>query len=177
MKRIVILAGLLFSTAAIAADLPSRTAPMPPQRPVFTEPTNPFFVGVHVGATFSNDNYRIGDDQNYNINVRGGWEFSPYARLEANYDYSYNTYSPFTTNTVTGNLIGQYRFGSVVPYVLAGVGYRWSGFSDQFVYNFGGGVRYEITRQVEADLRYRYIADNDNRYNQNVVTLGLNYKF
>lgn len=176
MKSVAFIAGLFATTAAVAADLPARSAPVAPVRQVVYEPTYPFFVGVHVGGTFLNSNYNL-NDANVNGNLRGGVELNRFTRVEVNYDYSHDSVSQFRTNTVTGNLIGQYRFGPVVPYVLGGIGYRWSGFKDEFVYNFGGGVRYEFTSRIEADLRYRYITDRDRRFDQSVVTAGLNYKF
>ena len=176
MKSLIILAGLFLSTAAIAADIPSRNAPQSPARPIFVEIVKPFFVGVHAGTTNYNQNL-WSDNTEFRANVRGGYEFSPYARVEANYDYGYSDVSAFRTNTVTGNLIGQYRFGSVVPYVLVGGGYRWSGIKNEAVYNVGGGVRYDLTSRFEVDARYRYVADFNNRRDENVVTLGVNYKF
>jgi opacity protein-like surface antigen len=175
MKRIVILAGLFLSTAAVAADLPSRFAPLPPTV-VRTEQSNPFFVGVHFGTT-NYDQKLWSNNSEVRANVRAGYEFSPYVRLEANYDYGHSDIRDFRTNTVTGNLIGQYRFGSVVPYALAGGGYRWSGIKNEAVYNVGGGVRYEMTSRFEVDARYRYVANFDNRRDENVATLGVNYKF
>lgn len=176
MKSIVILSGLFLSTAAVAADIPSRNAPLPPARPVFVETAKPFFVGVHLGAS-NYDQKLWSNNSEFRANVRAGYEFSPYLRIEGNYDYGHNSVSEFRTNTVTGNLIGQYRFGSVVPYALAGGGYRWSGIKNEPVYNVGGGVRYEITSRVEVDARYRYVANFDNRRDENVATLGANYKF
>jgi opacity protein-like surface antigen len=175
MKSIIFGSALLVSTATMAADLP-RVGPMPPIRPVFVESVMPFFVGIHVGTT-NYDQKFWSNNSEFRANVRGGWEFSPYARVEANYDYGYSGVSAGRTNTITGNLIGQYRFGSIVPYVLVGGGYRWSGFKNESVYNVGGGVRYELTSRFEVDARYRYVADFNNRRDENVMTLGVNYKF
>jgi opacity protein-like surface antigen len=176
MKSLIILAGLFLSTVAVAADIPSRNAPLPPVRPVFVETVKPFFVGVHAGTT-NYDQKFWSDNTEFRANVRAGYELSPYARIEANYDYGHNSVSEFRTNTVTGNLIGQYRFGSIVPYALVGGGYRWSGIKNEPVYNVGGGVRYDLTSRFEVDARYRYVANFDNRRDENVVTLGVNYKF
>ena len=38
-------------------------------------------------------------------------------------------------------------------------------------------VRYEITSNIEADLRYKYVTDTKRNLHENVVTLGMNYKF
>jgi opacity protein-like surface antigen len=176
MKSLVIVSGLFLSTAAVAADIPLRSAPLPPARPVFVEQSRPFFVGVHAGVSAPYGQSDIFSD-NARVNVRGGYEFSPYARIEANYDYNWNDVLALRSHTVTTNMIGQYRFGSVVPYVLVGGGYRWTEFNNEPVYNVGAGVRYEFTRNFEADARYRYISDRNRLRDENVVTLGLNYKF
>jgi opacity protein-like surface antigen len=175
MKSFVVLSGLFLSTAAVAADLPSRTAPLPPTV-VRAQQTSPFFVGVHLGTTNVGQSLWSNNTE-FRVNVRGGYEFSPYVRLEGNYDYGSSDFSGLRTNTITGNVIGQYRFGSIVPYVLVGGGYRWSGFKNEAVYNVGGGVRYDITPRFEVDARYRYVANFDNRRDENVATVGLNYKF
>lgn len=175
MKSIVILSGLFLSTAAVAADIPSRFTPLPPTV-VRAEKTNPFFVGVHLGAS-NYDQKLWSNNSEFRANVRAGYEFSPYFRIEGNYDYGYSDVSAERTNTVTGNLIGQYRFGPIVPYALLGGGYRWSGFKNESVYNVGAGVRYEIASRFEVDARYRYVADFNNRRDENVMTLGVNYKF
>jgi opacity protein-like surface antigen len=176
MKSLVIFSGLFLSTAAMAADIPLRSAPLPPARPVVVEQTTPFFVGIHAGAA-APYGYNFVDNSDLRVNARIGYEFSPYARIEGNYDYSWNDISALRSHTVTTNMIGQYRFGSVVPYVLVGGGYRWSDFKNEPVYNIGGGVRYELTRNFEVDARYRYVSDRNRVRDENVVTFGLNYKF
>ena len=175
MKSLVILSGLFLSTAAVAADIPARFAPLPPTV-VRVQQTTPFFVGVHAGVT-SPYGQNIFDNSEARVNVRAGYEFSSYARVEGNYDYSWNDVSAFRSHTVTTNMIGQYRIGSVVPYALIGGGYRWSGIKDEAVYNVGGGVRYEFATNFEADARYRYVSDRNRVRDENVVTFGLNYKF
>jgi opacity protein-like surface antigen len=177
MKSFVIVSGLFFSTAAMAADIPLRSAPLPPARSVVVEQTTPFFVGVHVGRASPYGRNEFFDNSNVRLNARAGVEVHPFARLEANYEYSWSDVAVHRSNTVTTNLIGQYRFGSVVPYVLVGGGYRWANLKDEPVFNVGGGVRYEFARNFEADARYRYVSDRNRIRDENVVTLGLNYKF
>ena len=164
------------ATAVNAADLPSKTAPLPPTIPT-TEASTQYFAGLHIGsnATTTQDLW-YGSVRGA---VRGGWEFSEYARVEANYDYTWSELSAARSHTVTTNLIGQYKIGylPVTPYVLAGVGYRWSGIKDEAVYNVGGGVRYDVTSNIEVDGRYRYVSDKDRKRDSNVVSIGANYKF
>ena len=172
MKTIVsTIFATVFAGTAYASDLPRRTAPLAPVAPVATVASLPFFVGLHVGATGVND----GLDKPYIVNLRAGYEFSPYARVEASYDYAGNNGVHYHTGSVNG--IAQYRFGTITPYALVGVGYRWSDFKNEPVYTVGGGVRYEFMRDVELDARYRYVTDRDRVRDDNIFTLGVNFKF
>lgn len=161
------------ATSAVAADLPSRTtAPLPPQRPVATSDAG-FYAGVRGGIVFT-DNITAG--------VGAGYQFNRFVRAEGNYDYlnnDKNTTNGLSSSVVTGNLIGQYPFSSVplTPYVLAGVGYRWSDAKNEPVWNVGAGARYAVTQNVELDARYRYVSSFQNERQGNAFTLGLNYKF
>lgn len=173
MKNIVMgLVGVIVAGSAIAGDLPSRkTAPLPPVRPAEFNVVEPqFYVGVNAGvaATDKTDTF---------VGASAGWQVNPFLRLEGTYDYNWKNNTAFNSNALTGNVIGQYRYGSFTPYVLAGAGYRWMKHSDEAIWNVGGGVRYAITKNVEADLRYRYVAGFDTRSHDNIVTLGLNYRF
>jgi len=170
MKTIVsAIFATMFAGTSYATDLPRRTAPLAPIAPVAL--SQPFFVGVHAGATGVND----GIDKPYVVNLRAGYEFSPFARVEANYDYGYNSGTQYHMGSVNG--IAQYRFGVVVPYVLAGVGYRWADIKNEPVYTVGGGVRYEFMQNFELDARYRYVTDRNRFRDDNIFTFGLNYKF
>jgi len=76
MKSLAFVA-MFVSTAAVAADLPSRSVPLPPVRSVVVEQTTPFFVGVHLGA--SNYDQKLWSDRSeFRANVRAGYEFSPF---------------------------------------------------------------------------------------------------
>jgi opacity protein-like surface antigen len=162
------------ATVSFGADIPRRTEPVAPS--VVAASYSPsFFVGARVGS-LSNE------IDSWNSRVTGGltagYEVNNYLRVEANYDYNHSDQRFERNHIVTGNVIGQYKIGfGLVPYALAGVGYRWNDFKNEPVWNVGAGVRYDITRNVEADLRYRYIADFDRLREANVVTLGVNYKF
>ena len=68
-------------------------------------------------------------------------------------------------------------FIPVIPYALAGVGYRLSDVKNEPVWNAGLGVRYEVTSNIEVDGRYRYLSDFKRNRDENILTLGVNYKF
>lgn len=170
-KSFLVLAAVVASGAALAGDLPSRTtAPLPPERPVAD---SGFYAGVRGGVVFT-DNITAG--------VGAGYQFNKFVRAEANYDYlnnDKNSVNGLSSSVVTGNVIGQYPLGSfpLTPYVLAGVGYRWSDAKNEPVWNVGAGARYAVTKNVELDARYRYVSSFQNERQGNAFTLGLNYKF
>ena len=161
------------ATVTFGADLPRRAAPAAPAAAVATSPS--FYVGARVGS-LSNQI----DSWNGRVTggLTGGYEVNNFIRVEGNYDYSHSNQVLNRNHIVTGNAIGQYKIGfGVVPYALAGIGYRWSDLSNEAVWNVGGGARYDSAYNIEVDLRYRYIADFDRVRENNVVTLGVNYKF
>lgn len=158
-------------SAASAADLPSRKfAPAAPV--VVSAPRTPFFVGLNAGATTKTENGIVG--------AVAGYEFNQYVRTEATYDHYFGRDIPgqnLTQDVVAGNLIAQYSFGPVTPYVLAGAGYRWAAVKSEAIYNVGGGVRYALTDNVELDGRYKYVSNFNNNRTDNVFTVGFNVKF
>lgn len=162
--------GLFAATAVQAADLPSKNVPLPPIRPVAAE--LPFYVGAFVGANIGTDNW-TGDNR---VGAVAGWQPYRYLRVEGAYEYGWNGGNARTSNSLVANAIGQYPVGNFTPYALVGTGYRWS-FNDEGIWNVGAGVRYAITKNIETDLRYRYVSNYTTTNHQNVVTLGLNYRF
>jgi opacity protein-like surface antigen len=68
-------------------------------------------------------------------------------------------------------------FIPVVPYALAGVGYRLSDAKNEPIFNVGAGLKYEITSNIDLDVRYRYVSDFDRKAYNNAVTVGGAYKF
>jgi opacity protein-like surface antigen len=166
-------------TNASATDLPSRTnVPFPPQRDIVELVEPQFYVGGFAGARFTDR--RASWDRNARMGVVAGWQPFSYARVEGVYEYGWNGRGSHDSNALFVNAIAQYPLSSPIgdftPYVLAGTGYRWAR-RDESVWNVGAGVRYSITSNVEADLRYRYVSDYNVRGQDNVVTLGLNYRF
>lgn len=170
-KSFLAIAAVVMSSAAWAADLPSRTAaPLPPERPVSD---SGFYAGVRAGVVFT-DNVTVG--------AGAGYQFNRFVRAEANYDYlnnDKNKINGMSSSVATGNIVGQYPLTAypLTPYVLAGVGYRWSDAKNEPVWNVGAGLRYGVTKNVELDARYRYVSSFQNERQGNAFTLGLNYKF
>lgn len=163
---------MVVSGAAFAADLPRRT---PAPAPVYVKAAEvlPFYLGINGGATTKTENGTVG--------AVAGYEFNQYFRAEGTYDHYFGKSNPVGPNVVQDaialNAVGQYSFGAVTPYALAGVGYRWSDVKNEGIYNLGVGLRYALTERVELDGRYRFVSDFENKRTDNVFTAGLNVKF
>lgn len=173
-KSVVALMAL--STAAFAADLPSSSQPKAPAS--VTNTSMPYFVGISGGTVTDSS---LDWSKINNLGVRGGYEFNNLLRAEVAYDYQHeavkvtNQLKP--SHLVTTNGVVQYKFGPVIPYVLAGIGYRANKLNNETVANVGLGVRYPVVKNFEADLRYRYVADFDRVREDNIFSAGFNYKF
>lgn len=166
------------ATSSFATDLPNRNnVPFPPTRESTIIYNPQFHVGGYIGSrvTDSNNTYW---NNGARLGAVVGWQHRDYVRFEGTYEYGLNKYRLYrNSNTLLMNVIVQYPVGaSFTPYVLAGTGYRWAE-RDFAVWNVGGGIRYNLTQNVEADLRYRYVSDYNVRNVENVVSLGLNYRF
>ena len=181
-KTILSALAILASTVvASATDLPSKT--QAPKTPVAAESSD-FYAGGNVGGNF--DKARV-----YSGGIVAGWNVLPFFAVEGSYDLS----RPDTKvrgdynyqNTVAANALPQYKLPGmdVKVYGLAGLGYRWNSAStvaDHSVYNVGGGVKYDFTKNIEIDGRYRRIdglqsKDRTSTSAEDRATIGVNYKF
>ena len=139
----------------------------------------------YVGAAAS----VITTEGNNSINtygVRLGREFNKYVVGELSYDYSQAGSGLRSGHLMFGNAIGQYRVPGTIftPYVLAGIGYGTERWNDRALYNLGAGLRTEITKNAEFDVRFRHVRNFENFADNfggdraaNLVTAGLNFKF
>lgn len=166
------LMGLVVSTAAFATDLPSRNMPT---APFVGAESSSWYAGVAVGGITSENAWY----NNVRVNTSLGHELNSFSRVEATYDYKNNNRSENRSHTGMVNGIGQYKlpYFSLTPYALAGVGYRIADVKNEPVWNVGGGVRYDLTSNIGVDGRYRYLSDFNRLRDENIVTLGVNYKF
>jgi opacity protein-like surface antigen len=129
---------------------------------------NKFFAGPTAGAGFAGGP---------TMGLNGGYEFSKYGRVEATYDHMFMT-SSYNMDVLGMNLVGQIPTGTfVTPYALAGMGYQWQNGINQGMFNVGAGLRMEVTKQFDVDLRYRYIQGLYNQTNNNFVGIGTTFKF
>jgi opacity protein-like surface antigen len=132
--------------------------------------------------TLSGGQVRDSSDERTSYGFAAGREFNPVFRLEAAYDYYDANSKTKQGQTLVGNAIGQYKIpGTIfVPYALVGAGYGWDTFGNRAIYNIGAGVRAEVTKNVDLDLRYKRVGNFDNvawNNQDSVVTAGVSFKF
>ena len=167
------LIGLMIGSSAIAGDLPSKEAPKAPTMPTLEDTS--WYAGLSLGGVHTDKSWY----NNLRLTASGGYELNSFSRIEATYDYKHSNHNVDRSHTFIANGIGQLKlpFIPVVPYALAGVGYRFADVKNEPVWNAGFGVRYEVTSNIEVDGRYRYLTDFNRKRDENIFTVGANYKF
>jgi len=189
----------LFATAASAADLPSKKYYATP----VVEAPLPFYLGINGGYAFANTR-NFSSNGVGSAGAVVGYQFNQYFTVEGAYDHLFDSsnyhvavvtpnYVSRLNNANVTNIYGQINNGTNIlalnglagypigngftPYVLAGLGYRWSPVKDEAVYNVGAGIKYSVNRAIDLDLRYRFVNDFNNNQRNNLVTAGFNVKF
>ena len=186
MKKYIAAVILALSvTSATAGDLPSKkTTPTPPAR---VEAPDSWYVGVNAGGAVKLD--RTVTDNPATVGGVVGYKWNPMFATEVTVDEQFKKGAQKAQTRVVANGVVS-PFGSVfgfTPYALAGVGAQNHDFINngvkdgtKAIYNVGGGVKYAIAKNWEADARYRYVntwSDGTKIKDNNIVTLGLNYRF
>ena len=163
MKIFATFAGLLAMTGvAAAADAPAGG----------------LYVGGTVGMVTSNMEH-----SQTATGLVAGYNFNQYVGVEAAYDHNYAQAHRKSGDTVFVNGTLGMPAGNLKPFVLAGVGQGFNGQGSAHgksvdLYNVGAGVAYEISKNLETEVRYRRVNQmNDHHDGENVVSLGVNYKF
>jgi opacity protein-like surface antigen len=175
MKNTIVAFVLAASTVAANAtdisSIPSRFSPAAPVASVVSPPK--FWVGLNGGGSVTNG---INVDTPWSVGAVAGYNFLTVGPVvvgaEATYDYVKGG-----THEVGGNALVSVSVGRFTPYVLGGVGYRWTDFGNDQIWSVGAGVKYSIARNVEFDARYRRIENWDRTNHDDRVTLGANFKF
>lgn len=139
--------------------------------------------GVRVGAYVGHD---FREQTDFVAGAVISKSFTPNLAAEVSYDYLSQD-QDLSGQMVMGNLVYSRGLGipGVVPYVLAGAGVGWNtlgklpGGDNLMLYNLGGGVKFNLTRNWDLDVRYRYVgAFEDNTLgNRHMTTLGVGYRF
>jgi opacity protein-like surface antigen len=176
------LAILALATTATAGDLPSKKTPPAPPAPVESAYPATWYVGVSGGGNVAMD--RSLTDTPGVFGALVGREINKDVRVEATVDNYFAKGSDKSNVRGTVNAVyGPISMIGITPYLLAGAGAKTNAISDGIdgvkgIYNVGAGVRYGITKNWEADARYRWVNTWSNKdKDTNVVTLGVNYKF
>ena len=146
-KYLAALAGVVMSTSAMAADLYVTGS-----------------VGTHAtGAGGSVVGVALGMEPNKNL------------RVEAAYQYDVDN----KKNNLFAHVLPQYAIPNtgLTPYLLVGVGADLESLDSRPLYVVGGGLRVEMTKTVDFDMRYRRIDNTDNTDKREVVTGGVSVKF
>ena len=127
-----------------------------------------WFAGPNVGATWT---------QGAQLGFNGGYQVNKYFGVETVYDHVFNAANAL--DQVGANLVLGYPVSGtkLTPYALTGLGYQWQGGINQGIWNVGGGVKVELAKDVDMDVRYRYVQGMYNQTNANMVTLGTTFRF
>jgi opacity protein-like surface antigen len=177
-KTIVAALALIASTAvASATDLPSKSTPAAPIAPVSSSSQS--YFGVNGG-------WDVKSDRAYSVGAVAGWNVLPILAVEGTYDLSRADQKVRGDwnygNTIAVNAVPQYKVPGIgiTAYAIGGVGYKWNTeAADYAVYNVGGGLKYELSKSLDFDGRYRRIEAIDSKKGapEDRVTAGVNYKF
>lgn len=168
IKTLIVAAALAFAGASAASAADAIQPGF-----VIVEEANATLPGVtnsYVGVTGGVSNRQV---DRGTVGVVLGHNLNDNVAVEGQYEYRADK-----DHLLTGNVLLGQKIGPVKPYVLGGVGYRWSDDrGDSTVYAVGGGLKADVTDTIEADARYRYVNSFDGEKRDNRFTVGLNYKF
>jgi outer membrane immunogenic protein len=195
----VALVTLGLAAPAVAADLSPRTytkAPAYVAAPIYN--WTGFYVGGHVGGTFSNSNNFSGGGEDGRflggVQVGGDYQFAPnwVLGIEGQYSWASNSDSRNTYGysrsqdglaSVTGRL--GYTWGPAMLYVKGG--YAYADYSDNFAvpgglysvsggskngYTVGGGLEYLFSQNWSGKVEYQYYNFGKTDFQNNLVTIG-----
>jgi opacity protein-like surface antigen len=91
----------------------------------------------------------------------------------------FNQWGNSPIDLATGNLVLGYPIAGtkLTPYALAGLGYQFQWNSNQGAWNVGGGTKISLAKDTDMDVRYRYVQGMSNQQNENIVSVGVAFKF
>ncbi len=150
-----------------------------------------FYVGLNGQAILDNRVDFLGldafDDAAYGVGVQAGWVFfrsgAFSTAVEGRYTYSWADRTLGDTGVLSAFLKPTYDFGTVAVYGLVGyssVDIQELGETNDYAY--GGGLAVDINEDFEVFADYTINADFEsgkivNDFDNEVVTVGINYKF
>lgn len=109
------------------------------------------------------------------VGLAVGMDFHKNLRVEAAYEYDVDNKKNnlFTYVQPQALIPGT----NVTPYVLVGVGANLDSLDNRPMYALGGGMRVELTKTIDLDLRYRHINNTERNDKREVITTGVSVKF
>lgn len=142
------------------------------------------YVTASVGKSLVDDGKKM-DRTGYSFAI--GHEFASFLRGELAYDYldKKSANIPYGQAFMV-NGIYQYQLPGTIftPYALLGAGYGQKDFgNNEYIYNYGAGIRTEITKNIDLDVRAKRIQNlnlgnfNTTSFHSDIVTAGVSYKF
>ena len=117
-----------------------------------------------------------------------GYDFNKYVSAEFDVNAGFANGNQRAATTTTMNVLAGVPVNlggaAVKPYALVGTGYEFAharhnnNINTAPIYNVGGGLQYDINKNVAVDVRYTYV-DGYNKGTQstNEVGVGVTYKF
>lgn len=176
MKKTIAALAVLLSTSVVSAtDLPSKAAAAAPAPLPILAASPSFYVGGNIGGVITDG---INKDAPWSIGGVAGYNafgFGPLGvAVEGTVDYNKKKETDVIGNGVISYSTG---FFGISPYVLGGVGYRFSDLKNEAIWNAGAGVRVSITSSIDVDARYRRTDNLKTERADDKVTLGVIYKF
>lgn len=168
---ITLAAGLLAAGSVFAQSAPAQTPAASPLR------------GLYIGASVDAGGEKPQESRVWGNSLTLGYELNRNVAVEAVASYNYSDSKHDAGQTGFVNLVVGQPIGRFTPYVLAGagVGVNGAGNHDKnpdALWNVGGGIAYNVTRNWQLDARYRYVDGfRDDRTYEHAVSLGVNYKF
>lgn len=153
----------LMATGAIAADLVKyEQAPGLPG----------VIVGKYVGVTGGAVTKGHGKTKAA-VGAVAGLQLDKNLAIEGQYEYKDSA-----DHLLTGNVLLGTETHGIYPYVVGGVGYRWTEDKNDGAYVVGAGVKKSLSEDLDADLRYRYVGSfSGGPSGESRFTVGLNLKF
>jgi len=145
-----------------------------------------FSITPFIGGYFFEGNENLKDT--YTVGLRAGYNFTENVGLEAFFNYiptELEEYPGEPRENLLGYgleaLIHFFPDGNVVPFIAVGVGgmHYGSDFEkeDKLTVDYGAGVKFFITDNVALRADVRHIMPLNDKYNDLLVSLGVNFAF
>lgn len=118
--------------------------------------------------------------QGHVLGAKVGLQPMKFVGFETSYTHVFNTLAP--SEIWTGDVVLSVPVDGikVVPFVLAGVGYKWQptlNNANQGVWEVGAGLKFDVSSDFALSAQYKYQQGLNDRVDMSVVTIGTALKF